>query len=315
MQEETGLLRAGWSAVRRNPQYLVWFWLLNLALAWFGTLALRGAASPILDTSFHADQLVHRFNPTALNELLSIPQSGSAAGWTMPSYFLTGLFAVTTLLLMPGVLRQYTSEYRVSRDEFFRTCGRNLWRYVRLALIYAVIAVPVTGLLFVIRKALVAFADKALNELFPVWVGGIGLAVIFLAATAIRIWFDLAEVDVVVRDQNAVRKSVGAGFRYLRRHWGRLLGAYVVISLLALIVLVAGVWLWNVLVPPSSVFGAFLIGQIMMVLWLSARFWQRAVAASFYMAEMLVAPAFLGARGPETGVAVGPAVPPLVSPS
>jgi hypothetical protein len=141
------------------------------------------------------------------------------------------------------------------------------------------------------------------------------LGVIFLVATLVRIWFDLSEVDVVVRDQNAVRKSVAAGFRYTRRHWGRLLAAYVGIGVLALIVLAGGLWLWNVLVAPSSVFGAFVIGQIMMLLWLAARFWQRAVAAVFYMREMLVAPSFAAFRVAETGPETPPATPPLPSSS
>jgi hypothetical protein len=315
MSEETGLLQSGRSVVQRNARYVIWFWLLNLALAWFGTLSYRGQIAPILENSLHADQLVHGFNPTAYIELLAMPQSGSMGAWTTPSYFLAGLLAVVTLLLVPGVLRQYTSEYRVSRDEFFRTCGRNLWRYVRLVLLYALIALPLMGILFGIRSALQDAAEKALNEMLPFWVGTAMLVVIFVAATTARIWFDLAEVDVVVRDQNAVRKSVGAGFRYMRRHWGRLVGAYVGISILALIVLTGGIWVWHVLVPPSSVVGAFVIGQIMMLLWLGARFWQRAVAAVFYMREMLVVPSYAGFRTPETGPRPAPETSPLPSPS
>lgn len=315
MNDETSLLRTAWGVIRRNIRYVLWFWLLNLMLAHFGTYAFRGEMGAILDSSLHSDKLVHGFDPTALIELLALPQSGSLQAWTVPSYVFGFLFAVATLLLMPGVLRQYTSEYRVSRDEFFRTCGRNLWRYFRLFLFYAVTAGIVLGLLFGIRGALGNSADKSLNELLPFWVGVASLAVIFLVATLLRIWFDLAEVDVVVRDQNAVRKSVGAGFRYTRRHWGRLLAAYVGISLFALLVLVGGIWMWDLLLPPSSVFGAFLIGQIMMLLWLAARFWQRAVAAVFYMREMLVTPSFAAFRTPETDPATGPAAPPLPAPS
>ena len=36
-----------------------------------------------------------------------------------------------------------------------------------------------------------------------------GLAVIFLMMTMLRIWFDLAEADIVLNDQRAVRKSMG----------------------------------------------------------------------------------------------------------
>jgi len=312
---ESRLLGSGWSAVRKNIRYVVWFWLLSLVLARLGSSAFRNQVGPVLDNSMYADRLVHGFNPVTLIELLSLPQTGELRGLTVPSYISAALFAIATLLLVPGVLRQYTSEYRVSRDEFFRTCGRNLWRFVRLALLYALIALPVAGILFGIRAWLGSLADKALEELLPFWVGTLMLLLIFVVMTIVRIWFDLAEVDVVVRDQNAVRKSVGAGFRYTWRYLGRLLGAYVGISLIALVVLVGGIWLWHVLVPPSSVFGAFLVSQIMLGLWLAARFWQRAVAAAFYMGEMLVSPSFSGFRPPDMGAATVSAPAAIANPS
>jgi len=85
---------------------------------------------------------------------------------------------------------------------------------------------------------------------------------------------------------------VATGFRYARLFWWKLLAAYTAISISALLVLAAGIWLWHVLVPPSSVLGAFVISQLMLILWLSARMWQRAVAAVFYLREMLIAPGY-----------------------
>src|SRR5208283_5628662 len=104
----------------------------------------------------------------------------------------------------------------------------------------------------------------------------LGTLIIFLVLTVIRIWFDLAQTEVVLEDQPAVRKSVVAGFRSTRRDLGRLLGSYVSTAIAALDVLVAGVWLWEVIVPPSSVLGAFIIGQATLLLLLATRFWQRA---------------------------------------
>ena len=54
-----------------------------------------------------------------------------------------------------GVLHRYTSETRLSRDEFFRACGRNLWRFLRLLVIFAIVAGIVSGLLFAARATLV----------------------------------------------------------------------------------------------------------------------------------------------------------------
>jgi len=309
MSGETGLLSGAWRVVMRNKRYIFWFWLLNITLAEFGTAAYRNSIHAVLDNSLYADRLLHGFNLIEYFELMARPETGSMMSSEMPAMYFALLFMVATIFLMPGVFRQYTSEYRVSKEEFYRTCGKNLWRFVRLLLIYAVIAIPLAAILFGIRGGLLKAADKSTNELLPFYVGLIALAVIFLIMTLVRVWFDLAEVDIVVRDQPIVRKSVGAGFRYSRRFWGRLLGAYVGISVLALLVLVVGIWLWHVLVPASSWVGAVLISQIMLILWLGARFWQRAVAAEFHLREMLIAPGFSRPADLEPVPAPTPAMP------
>jgi hypothetical protein len=292
MNERTGLLGDAWRVVASNKRYIFWFWILNLTLAEFGTAAYRNTLHAVLDHSLYADKLLHGFNPTTFIELLMRPETGPLRASEMPAMYFSLVFMAASVFLIPGVFRQYTSEYRVSREEFFRTCGRNLWRFLRLVLIYAVIAGPLAGILFGIRGALAKATEKSTNELLPFYVGLTALIVIFLVLTTVRVWFDLAEVDVVVRDQGMVRKAIGSGLRYCRRFWGRLLGSYVAISLVALLVLVAGVWLWHALVPANSVLGAILMSQIMLILWLFARFWQRAVASVFYLREMLVVPGF-----------------------
>jgi hypothetical protein len=50
-----------------------------------------------------------------------------------------------------------------------------------------------------------------------------GLAVMFLIMTTLRIWFDLSEVDAVLDDQRAVRKSIAAAFGHTFRSIARLL--------------------------------------------------------------------------------------------
>jgi hypothetical protein len=105
--------------------------------------------------------------------------------------------------------------------------------------------------------------------------------------SGIRIWFDLAQTDVVLSDQRAVRKSIGAGFRHARRDLGRLLASYVVTTIVAAIVLVAGLWVWMKFVPPASVIGAFFVSQLTLLLLLIPRFWQRGVAVTYYLQNMV----------------------------
>jgi hypothetical protein len=247
-----------------------------------GAAAFRLHAASRLDRSLYADGVLHGFDLGVFAEMLSRREFGPIQAAAIPGMILAVLFFVLTLIFLPGVFLGYASNYRISREDFFRACGRNVWRFVRLAILFAIFAGIVGGMLGGIQTALAKLADETSYEKLPFYVKLIGSAVIFLVLTAIRIWFDLAEADVVIADQKAVRKSVGKAYRQIRANLGRLFGAYVAISVVALLVLAIGLGVWNVLVPPASVFGAFLIGQLILLLLLATRFWQRAVAV-FYL--------------------------------
>ncbi|MGD0511745.1 MAG: hypothetical protein ABSA29_00500 [Terriglobales bacterium] len=286
MNENVNLVFASAAIARRNKRYIVWFYLLNLVFAHFGASAFSDAAHNILDHSLYADKLLHGFNLGVFTELLTRPEFGAMPSATHPAIMFAVVFFLASLVFMPGVLLGYASDHRLPRDEFFRACGRNVWRFVRLFLFFAIIAGIVAGVLFGGLNALVTAADKTSNERLPFFTQLVGTVIILLLLTIIRIWFDLAQTEVVLRDQPAVRKAIAAGFRRTRRNLGRLLGSYVVIAIVALAILVAGILLWYAIVPPASVLGAFIVGQAMMLLLLAMRFWQRATAVAFYVREM-----------------------------
>jgi len=286
MNENTNLVSAGAGTAGRNKRYIAWFYLLNLVFAHLGATAFSNHAHGILDHSLYADKLLHGFNVGVFIELLARPEFGPLSSSTAPAMLFAVLFFLVSLLFMPGVLLGYASDHRLPRDEFYRACGRNIWRFVRLFLFFAIIAGIVGGILFGLLNVLVDAADKTSNERLPFFIQLTGTAIVFLVLTVIRIWFDLAQTDVILRDQPAVRKSVAAGFRKTRRNLGRLLGSYVVIAIVALAVLVAGILLWNAIVPASSVLGAFIISQATLLLLLATRFWQRATAVAFCVREM-----------------------------
>jgi hypothetical protein len=286
MNENMNLVSAGAAIAQRNKRYVNWFYLLNLAFAHFGASAFSDAAHGILDHSLYADKLLHGFNLGAFMEMLVRPEFGALPSATHPAMMFAVVFFLASLVFMPGVLLGYASDHRLPGDEFYRTCGRNVWRFVRLFLFFTIIAGIIAGALFGALNALAMAADKTSNERLPFFTQLIGTLLILLVLTLIRIWFDLAQTEVVLRDQPAVRKAIGAGFRKTRRNLGRLLGSYVLIAIVALAVLVAGIWLWHAIVPPSSVLGGFIVGQAIMLLLLATRFWQRAVAVAFYVREM-----------------------------
>lgn len=288
MAANQSLLGGGWGMVARNLRYIFWFWLLNLTLAEFGASPFRKSVHAILDHSLYADKLLQGFDLSVKDELFARPEFGQMSAMTTPAFYFAFLFLVATALFLPGVFAAYASTYRLPREDFFRNCGRNLWRFIRLLIVAGVVMGFVAGVLFGISGAIVKKAGESTNELLPFELQMAGLTVIFLVMTTLRIWFDLAEADVVLSDQRAVRKSFSAGFKHTFRNLTRLLTSYVVTTLVAGIVLLGGLLAWLKLVAPASVLGAFVVGQITLFLLLIPRFWQRGIAVTYWRQEMLV---------------------------
>ena len=297
-KDQKGLLGSGFSMVAHNIRYIFWFWLLSVVLGGFGTTGLRESAHTILDHSLYAEKLTHGFDLSVYFELLMRPEFGPMNSMTFPAVYFAFLFLVATALFLPGIFTGYASTYRLPREEFFRACGRNLWRFIRIMIIAAIAMGIFSGILFGANGAIVKKAEESTNEVLPFTLKMIGLAIIFLVMCTLRIWFDLAEADTVLNDQPAVRKSLAAAFRHTFRGFGRLLGSYILTTIVAAIILLCGLLAWMKLVSPQSVGGAFLISQITLFLLLIPRFWQRGIAVSYWGQHMLVPVAVIGPIAP-----------------
>lgn len=282
------LISSGLRAVLANKRYIVWFWLLNLFLAILGTSAFRQSAHKILDHSLYSEGVTQGFRLAVLLDLLVRPEFGPMITVTTPALWLACVFFLLTALFLPGVFAGYASTYRLPREDFFRACGRNLWRFIRLMIVAGIVMGVIGGLLFAANGAISAKAEESTKEVLPFALRMIGLLIIFLIMTTLRIWFDLAETDVVLNDQRAVRRSIAAGFRHTFRSLGRLLASYVVATVVVAIILVGGLWCWMQLIPADSVTRALLLIQFIMLLLLIPRFWQRGMAVSYWQQRMLV---------------------------
>jgi hypothetical protein len=283
------LLARGLSMVGHNKRYLIWFFLMNLTLGFFGTAAFSNQAHAVLDKSLYSGRLLHGFHLAALIELFMRPEFGPMQAATMSAFFFIFVFFLATALFLPGVFQGFAATYRLPREDFFRACGRNLWRFVRLLIISAILVGIVAGLLFWAQGALIKKAGESTNELLPFEIQMTTLAIIFLIMCTLRILFDLAEADTVLSDQKAVRKSIGAAWRHTFKGLGRLLGSYLVTTIVAAAILVAGLWSWTKLVVPESTIGAFIVSQFTLLLLLIPRFWQRGVAVAYWQ-QAMVAP-------------------------
>lgn len=287
MNTKEGLLGGALSRVARNKRYIFWFYLLNAALAVLGAGAFENQAHELLDHSLRAERLVHGFDLAVFIEMLARPEFGPTMAAIGPAIHFALLYFALTVIFMPGVLQGYAANYRLPRGEFFRVCGNNLWRFIRVMIVAGIVMGAAAAALFGLRAALVKQAGESTNELLPFYIRLAGLCVIFLVMTTLRIWLDLAEVDIVLSDQGIVKKSLRKGFTHVRQSLGRLLGAYVVVAIIGIGILVAGISLWINFVPAPSVLGAIVVGQVTALLLLIPRFWQRGVAVTCYLQNMV----------------------------
>lgn len=288
MNEQKGLLGSGFRMVAHNKRYIFWLWLLSLVLGGFGTAALRESAHSILDHSLYAQKLTQGFDLSVFFELLARPEFGPMNSMTFPALYFAFLFMIATALFLPGIFAGYASSYRLPREEFFRACGRNLWRFLRIMVLAAIVMGIFSGILFGANGAIVKKAGDSTNEIHPFTLKMTGLAIIFLVMSTLRIWFDLAEAETVLSDQRAVRKSLATAFRHTFRGLGRLLGSYVLTTIVAAIIMFCGLLAWRKLIWPESIVGAFAVSQITLFLLLIPRFWQRGIAVSYWQRYMLV---------------------------
>ena len=112
---------------------------------------------------------------------------------------------LATALLLPGVLHGNASTYHLPREDFFRACGRNLWRFIRLMIMAGIVFLIVAGALFGIQGVLEKRRLRRARTVLGFEVRVVSLVVIFLVMTELGIWFDLAETDIVLSDQRAVQ--------------------------------------------------------------------------------------------------------------
>jgi len=91
---------------------------------------------------------------------------GSTEAVTTPGMILAALFAVVTLVILPGVFLGYASLYRISRQEFFRACGQNLCALFASRFVCHRCGIA-AGILHGIFHALAKLADASSYEKLP----------------------------------------------------------------------------------------------------------------------------------------------------
>jgi hypothetical protein len=272
---------SGAGIVWRRQVILWWIFLANLVFAVLGTLGADMRAARTLDHSLSAQRLVHGFDLAAVGELLVQPEAPLVL--REPAFYISAfLFAIFFLFASGGVLVAYYRDKKPTTAFFFEASGNFFWRFVRLALFFLLVLIPVGILIKVANITTDRIDDRAISPYPAVWFEvGAAIVILFLAI-CLRLWFDMAQVVAVAQNERRIRTALRGALSLLRKNFGSLFWLYFRISLLAWVIFGASLLFWTSYLGPESLGREFLLAQLMIVFWLATRLWQRASEVLWY---------------------------------
>jgi hypothetical protein len=277
---------AGAALVWTRQRILWWIFAVNLVLAFLGThpvahsLAEDGGAA--LNFSPESSRrLVHGFDVSALAELGSLPESplrGMSTMYLVPSF----LFALFLLFVTGGLLVSYQHDLRLDAAGFFEACGRHFWRFLRLLIYFAIVMIPLGILWSMAGKIYNDIDDAAISPYAgPAFICGATIVILFLG-TCVRLWFDMAQVIAVAKDERRMHHVLHRSAALVWNNFGSLFWLYLRISVIGCVLFGYGLYIWMMKLRPEAVRTAFVLGQVMILLWLGTRLWQRASETEWY---------------------------------
>jgi len=279
--ENRGLFAAGASLVWRRRRVLWWVFSVNIVLGALGTLPAARQLNGALSHSLAGKPLFKGFDLGMFYELLRAPEI-NLLRYTTSSYLFAALFAVFMLFISGGILEVYRQDRRrIDTGDFFAASGAFFWRFVRLML-FSLVPFALLGNAYLgVETASDYLGDKAVADQvgFVIWL--VGVIVLVLLTLFVRLWFDLAKVHAVARDERRMLRSAWKGLDLTRRQTRALLWMYLRISVVAWLTLLVAFLIWTRLAP-TAIWATFVLLQLVMLVQVAARLWQMASATVWY---------------------------------
>jgi hypothetical protein len=281
MDRTEGTFFRGAGLVWKWQRLLWWIFAVNLILALFATHGMVDRLGEAIDHSSVSQYFVHGFDVPQLLALASQPDSPLTSDASTPVHF-SMVFMIFMLFLTGGILATYIRDERPRTGPFFEACGHHLWRFFRLLIYMLIVFLPVAGI--------VAFAGFMYNRIdersispFPAvhFLEGSAVVLLFLFMV-IRIWFDMAQVIAVADDEKRMHKALRRAFGLLWHNFFSLFWLYLRVSIIAWVFIGLGLRLWMLGLKPESNVAAFLLSQVIIVIWIATRLWQRASESLWY---------------------------------
>jgi hypothetical protein len=277
---QKGPVSAGAGLLWRHQKILWGVFAVNLALGGLGTLGAARTLNAALGHSLAGNQLVKRFDLGMLYELLRLPDANFLHS-TVTAYACAWLFAVFMLCVSGGILEVFRLDRRLNTEDFFAASGMFFWRFVRLVLLSLVPFIFLWALYPEVSRLADYVDERAVADQVGVSIEFAGAIILVLLAFLVRLWFDLAKVRAVARNERSMWLNMWKAGGLTWGNLGTLFWIYLRISLAAVITLLIGFLIWTKF-PPKAIPATFILLELIVLSQLAARLWQLASVTVWY---------------------------------
>jgi hypothetical protein len=257
------IVRDGLHRVARAPLIMLGVWAVTALTALPSAAALYAAIAADLGTSMAAADaaagvntwwwqeflarqpaFAESFQPVIIGFAAVVANASAflAAAPPGPSFAATAaVYVLLWLFLLGGILDRYARQRRVGTHGFFAASGVFFFRFLRLAVIAALVWASVFGLLHGwLFRDLYGWLTRETTVERTAFALYVVLTVVFMTTVAaLMVIFDYAKVRAVVEDRRSMVGALVAGTRFVRRNTGGVASVFLLNALLFGLVLTA----------------------------------------------------------------------------
>ncbi len=276
-----GTFFSGAGLVWRWQRLVWWIFAVGLIFGFFSTHGMTERANLLLDHSVAAQRLVNGFDFSSIIMLQQLRDSPLEIHGPNIFHF-SALFLVFMLFATGGILAAYVLDERPTTTGFFEAAGHHFWRFFRLLIYLAVVLLPIAGLAAATHAMHTRIDDQSISPYTADHFVEAAAVMILLLLIIVRLWFDMAQVIAVADDEKKMHRALRRAFGLLRRNFFALFWLYLRVSVITWVLFAFGLYIWMFRLSPQSNVAAFLLSQLMILIWLATRLWQRASEAIWY---------------------------------
>ncbi len=270
------------------PATVFILWIINALLAALVALPLFGALDAQIGNSVSAEKLLQGFSATVWSDMSlelesSLKMFLSQVKWLIFIYLLVNIF-------FAGGIIQTLNQDKFSLNSFFAGSGINFFRFLGISTIMFVIQI-ITAVIIWLPAAIVLYnlsdsgatENSYMNVIFVA--GGIHILLIMM----LFMISDYAKFHAALYNTQNFFKSVGGGFRYVFKNFGRTSGLYLMLVILP-IGLTIGYFYADTQINTSFKEGVFVmvvLQQLFMILRIWFRIWIFASPLQMYTEDFL----------------------------